>query len=333
MCFGFWICLGFRISGLEFIIMPVKIRQLISRSPTVWVRAWLRVLGPPFIALTIAVSLLGGAIAYQRKGALDFGLWLLCAIGLTLIHFGTSSLNDYFDYLSGTDNINRTPTPFSGGSRVLQEGALSPRALLLGGTLFIAIGSIIGMYLAFLKGLPVLALGVSGVFLAVGYIHPKINLSKKGLGELAVAIAFGPIMLSGVYYVQTQAIDLEIVLIGIVMGLLAGSVLWLNEIPDYEADKVTGKTNWVVRLGKKKSSYVYVILHYLIYLFTLFLILKNVLPRQAWLVLFTLILAVKSHLIALKNYNEVEKLLPANALSIALTLLFGILLAFSFLIA
>lgn len=313
--------------------MPVKIRQLISRSPAAWVRAWLRVLGPPFIALTVAVSLLGGAIAYQRKGALDFGLWLLSAMGLVLIHFGTSSLNDYFDFLSGTDNINRTPTPFSGGSRVIQEGSLSPKSLLLGGSLFIAIGSIIGVYLAFLKGLPVLALGVVGVFLAVGYIHPKINLSKKGLGELAVAIAFGPIMLCGVYYVQAQSVDWEIILIGCVMGLLAGSVLWLNEIPDYEADKVTGKTNWVVRLGKKKSSYVYVILHYIVYLFTLLLILKNILPKSSWIVFLTLILAIKSHLIALKNYNEVEKLLPANALSIATTLIYGILLSLAFLIA
>lgn len=313
--------------------MPVKIRQLISRSPTAWVRAWLKVLGPPFIALTVAVSLLGGAIAYQRKGALDFGLWLLSAMGLALIHFGTSSLNDYFDYLSGTDNINRTPTPFSGGSRVLQEGALSPKSLLLGGSLFIAIGSIIGVYLAFLKGLPVLALGVSGVFLAVGYIHPKINLSKRGLGELAVAIAFGPIMLCGVYYVQAQAIDLEIILIGIVMGLLAGSVLLINEIPDYEADKTTGKTNWVVRLGKKKASYAYVALLVLIYLLTFILLTKNILPKSSSIVFFTLILAFRACRIALKNYNEVDKLLPANALTIALTLTFGVLLSLAFLIA
>ncbi|OGX23637.1 MAG: hypothetical protein A3J51_06885 [Omnitrophica WOR_2 bacterium RIFCSPHIGHO2_02_FULL_45_21] len=313
--------------------MPVKIRQLISRSPTAWVRAWLRVLGPPFIALTVAVSFLGGAIVYQRKGALDFGLWLLSAMGLVLIHFGTSSLNDYFDYLSGTDNINLTPTPFSGGSRVIQEGALSPKSLLLGGTVFIAIGSMIGVYLAFLRGLPVLALGVSGVFLAVGYIHPKINLSKKGLGELSVAIAFGPIMLSGVYYVQAQSVDLEIILIGCLMGLLAGSVLWLNEIPDYEADKVTGKTNWVVRLGKKRASYTYAALLALIYLFTFILLTKNILPKSAAIVFFTLILAFRACRIALKNYNEVEKLLPANALSIALTLTFGILLGLAFLIS
>ena len=313
--------------------MPVKIRQLISRSPTAWVKAWLRVLGPPFIALTIVVSLLGAAIVYQRSGELDFRAWLLCALSLVLIHFGTSSLNDYFDFLSGTDNINQSPTLFSGGSRVIQDGLLKPKALLRGGAFFIAIGSSIGIYLAFLKGWPVFLLGLAGVFLSVGYVHPKINLSKRGLGELAVAIAFGPVMLSGVCYVQTQSIDLKIVLTGIIMGLLAASVLWINQIPDYEADKVTGKTNWVVRLGKKNSSYAYMVLHCLIYLSTLILIFKNILPRSAWLVFLTLILAVKSQAIALKNYNEVEKLLPANALSIATTLVFGILLAVSFLIA
>ena len=310
--------------------MPVKIRQLIKRSPVVWVRAWLKVLGPPFIALTLAVSLLGAAIVFQQTGALDLKLWLSSAIGLILIHFGTSSLNDYFDFLSGTDNINQTPTPFSGGSRVIQEGSLSPKSLLLGGSLFIAIGSAIGLILSFLRGWLIFWLGLVGVFLAVGYVHPKINLSKRGLGELSVAIAFGPIMLAGIYYVQMQTLNPGILLIGLVMGLLAMSVLWINEIPDYEADKTTGKTNWVVRLGKQKASYVYILLLSLIYLLTFILIINKSLPQTSFLAFFTLILAVKSGIIALKNYNEVEKLLPANALSIALILSYGILLSLAF---
>lgn len=312
--------------------MPVKIRQLIKKSPVVWVRAWLRVLGPPFIALTLAVSLLGAAIVFRWTRHLDLWLWFLTALGLMLIHFGTSSLNDYFDFLSGTDNINKTPTPYSGGSRVIQDGSLSPKSLLLGGSLFIVIGSLIGIYLSLLKGWLVFWLGLTGVFLGVGYVHPKINLSKRGVGELAVAIAFGPIMLLGVYYVQTQAINRDILLIGLMMGLLAMSVLWINEIPDYEADKTTGKNNWVVRLGKKVSSRVYVFWLSLTYLLALILIVKGVLPAASLIVFLTAILAFKSCRIALKNYNEVEKLLPANALAIALTLSFGALLSLSFLI-
>ncbi|TAN59451.1 prenyltransferase [bacterium] len=311
--------------------MPVKIRQLISRSPTQWVKGWLRVLGPPFIALTIVVSLLGAAIV-SRNAHLDLRLWILSALSLVLIHFGTSSLNDYFDFRSGTDNINQTPTPLSGGSRVIQEGMLSPQALLAGGSLFIAIGSSIGIYLAMLKGWPIFLLGIIGVFLAVGYVHPKVNLSKRGLGEFAVAVSFGPIMLSGVYYVQTQAVDLNVILIGCLMGLLAGCTLWINEIPDYEADKTTGKTNWVVRLGKKKASYVYVAWLFLIYFFSLILITNNILPKFSWIVLATLIFSIRSARVALRNYNEVEKLLPANALTIALTLTYGILLTIAFLI-
>lgn len=312
--------------------MPVKIRQLIKKSPVVWVRAWLRVLGPPFIALTLAVSLLGAAIVFRWHRHLDLWLWFLTALGLMLIHFGTSSLNDYFDFLSGTDNINKTPTPYSGGSRVIQDGSLSPKSLLLGGSLFIAIGSVIGIYLSLLKGGLVFWLGLTGVFLGVGYVHPKINLSKRGVGELAVAIAFGPIMLLGVYYVQTQVINRDILLIGLMMGLLAMSVLWINEIPDYEADKTTGKNNWVVRLGKKVSSRVYVFWLSLTYLLALILIVQGVLPAASLIVFLTAILAFKSCRIALKNYNEVEKLLPANALAIALTLSFGALLSLSFLI-
>lgn len=288
-------------------------------------------MGPPFIALTIVVSMLGAAIV-SRNTQLDLRLWILSAVSLVLIHFGTSSLNDYFDFRSGTDNINQTPTPLSGGSRVIQEGMLSPRALLVGGSLFIAVGSSIGIYLAMLKGWLILVLGIIGVFLAVGYVHPKVNLSKRGFGELAVAVAFGPIMLSGVYYVQTQAVDLNVILIGCLMGLLAGCTLWINEIPDYEADKTTGKTNWVVRLGKKKASYVYAAWVFLIYIFTFILIANNIMPKSSLIVLITFIFAIKASRTALRNYNEVEKLLPANALTIALTLTYGILLSVAFLI-
>lgn len=310
--------------------MPVNIRKLITRSPTVWVRAWLRVLGPPFIVLTAVVSILGGAIAFQRTGTLNFPLWILCTVGLICIHFGTSCLNDYFDYLSGTDNINLTTTPFSGGSQVIQDGKLSPRTLLITGSFSIAIGSILGLYLAFLKGLPILLLGVIGIFFAVGYVHPQINLSKRGVGELAVALSFGPIMLSGVYYVQTGALDLKIILIGLLMGLLGATVLWINEIPDYEADKTTGKTNWVVRVGKKKASYIYVILLFLTFIVSAIFIFKNILPQSAWIVFITSILAVKAGRVALKNYNNVVKLLPANALTIALVISFGIILSLAF---
>lgn len=313
--------------------MPVKIRQLISRSPTRWVRAWLKVLGPPFIALTIVVSLLGGAISFYETGRLYFVLWFLSALSLVLIHFGTSSLNDYFDFLSGTDNINIAATPFSGGSRVIQEGSLTPGALLAGGILFIGIGAVIGVYLAVLKGWFVLFLGACGVFFAVGYVHPKINLSKRGLGELSVAFSFGPIMLSGVYYVQTQMVSFGVALIGVIMGLLAGTVLWINEIPDYEADKTTGKTNWVVRVGKKKAASIYVILLSLIYVATLGLILKGFLPKFSCIVFVTLPLAFNAWRTARRFYNDVERLLPANAMTIALTILYGLLLSVAFFIA
>lgn len=307
--------------------MPVNIRRLISRSPARWVRAWLSVLGPPFIALTAVVSLLGGSLAFNKNCALNPGLWVLSALGLICIHFGTSCLNDYFDFLSGTDNINLTPTAFSGGSRVIQEGELSARSLITSGIFFVTLGSLIGLYLSFLRGLPVLLLGLAGVFLAVGYVHPKINLSKRGLGELAVGVSFGPIMLSGVYYVQAGRIDTDVILIGLIAGLLAAAVLWINEIPDYEADKTTGKTNWVVRLGKKKASRVYVILLACAYILSAVFIFKDILPKSSLFVFLTLFLAIKSSRIALKNYNDVEALLPANALSIALTISFGIILS------
>ena len=154
------------------------------------------------------------------------------------------------------------------------------------------------------------------------------NKPLRIAAQLATNATIG--LLSGVYYAQTKTVDLSIILIGIVLGLLAATVLWINEIPDYEADKTTGKNNWVVRVGKKKASLIYIVLLSLVYLLSAVLIYKNILPRFSWVVFLTLPLALKAGKIALRNYNDVERLLPANALTIALTISFGVILSLAF---
>lgn len=312
--------------------MPVKIRELIQRSPTKWVRAWLKVLGPPFISLTVILTILGGAIAWHNTGRIDFGLLFLTGLSLVFIHFATSSFNDYFDFVGGTDNVNYFPTPFSGGSRVIQQGLLSPKALLKGAIILLSIGSALGIYLTVLRGWVIFIFGLIGVFLGFGYVQPKINLSKRGLGELAVGFCFGPLILCGVYFVQARGITQNAIFSSLIMGLLGMSVLWINQIPDYEADSACGKKNWVVRLGKEKSSKVYVFLIIFIFTLTFLGLVFGILPRLVLLCFLALPLAFKACRIALKNFNSVHELLPANALTIALLVVFASLLSTAYII-
>lgn len=309
--------------------MPVKIRQLIAKAPTKQVYAWLKVLGPPFILLTVVLTVLGTSIAYHQ-GYFKLPLFLMVLVSAACIHFGASCLNDYFDFLSGSDNLNATPTPYSGGSRVIQENLLKPQDLLKAGIALLTLGTIIGLVLSILRGWPVFILGVIGVFLAVGYVQPHINLSAKGLGELAVFLGFGPLLVSGAYYVQAKHFDKASLLAGLIMGILAMLVLWINEIPDFEADDKTGKKNLVVRLGKKRSAQVFTALMPVPFLITLAGILTKIFPYAAAWVFFCIALAWRAVRVASVNYADVHKLLPANASTIALIIIFGLVMSFGF---
>lgn len=312
--------------------MPVKIRQLIAKAPTKQVYAWLKVLGPPFILLTIVLTVLGTSIAYHQ-GYFNLPLFVMVLVSAACIHFGASCLNDYFDFLSGSDNLNVTPTPYSGGSRVIQENLLKPKDLLKAGVALIATGTAIGIVLSILRGWPVFILGVVGVFLAIGYVEPHINLSAKGLGELAVFLGFGPLLVSGAYYVQAGHFDKVSFLAGIVMGILAMLVLWINEIPDFEADDRTGKKNLVVRLGKKRSAQVFTGLMPVPFLITLIAVVNKFFPGPTALVFFCLLLGARAVRVAMRNYADVYKLLPANASTIALIIAFGLIMSFGFIIS
>ena len=142
-------------------------------------RIWLREFRLPFATLSIVLVGVGGAAA-ALAGPLDPGLLLLTLAGIVLIHLGTNTVNDVFDYTGGTDRVNQEPTPFSGGSRVLVEGLLKPGPVFKVAIACFAAGSAIGLYLFWLRGWPVLALGLIGVGLAFFYVEPRVNLAARG---------------------------------------------------------------------------------------------------------------------------------------------------------
>ena len=154
-----------------------------------------------------------------------------------------------FDTLSGADEANTTPTMYSGGSRVAVYDLLTVRALA-----GIAIGlfgaaAIIGLVLvAVTQSLTLLWIGVAGIAIGVAYTAPPLKLVYRGLGEIAVALGFGPVMLLGAYVVQTGDLALEPFLLSLVPGIFIALILYVNEIPDRRSDAAAGKRTLPVRL-------------------------------------------------------------------------------------
>ena len=221
-------------------------REVKPRLSRFWL--FLRTTRLPFISATAVPVLLGIAVA-ASDGAFTWWTALLTLIGAFFAHLGINVSNDVFDTLSGADDANVNPTQFSGGSRVAVYGLLSIRQLVaLSGALF-GVAAIIGLLLVWLTGsLTLLWIGVAGIVVGLAYTMPPLKLVYRGLGEIAVFLGFGPIMLLGAYVVQTGRLAWEPLVASIPVGILVALILYVNEIPDRAGDASAGKRTLPVRL-------------------------------------------------------------------------------------
>lgn len=295
---------------------------------------WLKALRLPFLTATLVPVCLGTAYAWYITSNFSFTYFFLTLLGISFLHLGTNLTNDYFDHKTKNDWINKTPTPFSGGSRVIQESLIKPCSILTAAIIFFTLGSIIGLYLnSLLKGNVILALGAIGVFCGFFYTASPLKMGYLGIGEFLVGLCFGPLVALGSFYVQTETLLLNAFLVSLPVGILIALVLYINEFPDYEADKKVGKKTLVVLLGKRRAAKIYIILLYSTYLYILITYFLKIYPSWSLTSLITLPLAFKTTKITIKNYDKLYKTPQANATTIMLHLFIGLILAGSFLLA
>ncbi|MFX1465524.1 MAG: 1,4-dihydroxy-2-naphthoate octaprenyltransferase [Promethearchaeota archaeon] len=294
------------------------------------IKLWFNATRPKFLTAVIVPIILGSVIAFVYENAFYPLYFILALFGGISLHAGTNIANDYFDFKSGTDVINKEVTPFSGGSDFLREGILKPRDVLIASIILLGIGIAIGLYFTFVIGWFLLLLGLIGALCGFFYV----GLASKGLGEAAIGINFGPLCVIGAYYVQTAKITLIPLIASIPIAFLITAVVWINQFPDYVADKEVGKDHLVVRLGRSLSAVrVY---HGLIigtYVAIALSIIFSFLPLFCLISFITLpLFAIPGMKIAHKNYLDTPKLIPAQAMTIMTHLFTGILLIVGFLI-
>ncbi len=296
-------------------------------------KLWLLELRAPFFTASIVPVILGAVIASHRVGTFHWGYFLLTLVGGVLLHAGTNVANDYFDHLNRTDEINiEFISPFTGGSRMIQEGLLTPREVITQALILFALGSLIGLYLAWARGPAVLVLGLIGLFSGFFYTAPPIYLAKWGIGEFFVGLNFGFLMTLGSYYVQTRSLKWEPVMAAIPVACLISAVLWINEFQDTPADHAAGKDTLVARLGRRKAVTGYIFLMATTYLSILLAAAFRVISPFTLLALLTLPLAWKAVGVARLHYDDYQRLTPANATTIQIHMLTGLLLILGYLL-
>ncbi len=277
-----------------------------------------------WIASTIPM-LVAGALAFAHTGSIPLGWFALALFGIYLIEIGKNAVNEFIDYLTGVDPAvtpdNRTP--FSGGKKTVIDGKLTLIEIAVIALLTLAAAFAVGVLIAVLKEPAVFWIGMAGGVLAVFYSLPPFKLNYNGLGEIAVGLTFGPLIVSGMYVMLTGQLDWKIVVIGLPLAFLITNVLWINQYPDYEADLMGGKRNWVVRIGRPRGLKVYAWLYAGAYAS---LVLLAMLERNpVWLAgLISLPLAVQSIRIAKRHLGDTARFIAANARTVQIYQFIGL---------
>lgn len=287
------------------------------------VSTYFKAVRPAFLTASVLPVVTALAYVQGSYGSLDYRLATLVLISIVFIHCAANVLNDYFDAKNGSDASNQHRIyPFTGGSRFIQNKVLTERQVLVFGVILFSLGCLFGVLIAYLTGPFVLWIGLIGGILAIAYSVPS-GLASKGFGDLVIAICFGLLPVIGTVYTQEKTVTFDSILIGLVISCFVVAILWINSIPDREADKGAGKNTWPSRLSEKTALRV----NTLWFLLGFGLILFTPLLDRGYPALLAVIPATFAIIYVFK-----QKLMPAIPLTLVTHALVCILLAVGFLI-
>ncbi|UCH34702.1 MAG: 1,4-dihydroxy-2-naphthoate octaprenyltransferase [Armatimonadota bacterium] len=288
---------------------------------------WAAVSRAPFFTGSALPVGLGAAAVWYQSGEFRLGLFVLTLVGAVLVHAGANIANDYYDHLSGADDINPDfHTPLFGGSRLIQDGLMTPRATLMAALACLSIAAVIGIVLTWLRGWPILALGLVGVLSGFFYTAPPLKLSYRGWGELAVALDFGVLMVAGTQYVQVRAVTAVGLAASVPVALLILLVLYVNQFPDAPADGQAGKRHLVVRWGTRRARLGVPVLYAATYASILAAIAAGLAPGWCLVALLTAPLGAGASAVVWQYHSQPKRLVPASAMTIAAHALTSVLL-------
>jgi 1,4-dihydroxy-2-naphthoate octaprenyltransferase len=210
---------------------------------------WLIASRAAVLVITLISSGIAGLFAFL-EGGFDLLLWSLVTLGLLTAHATNNLLNDLTDHLKGTDSGDSFRTQY--GIQPVEAGLMSVRDVLLyaAGTGLVAL--LTGVCLVYLRGLPVLVLLAAGAFFVLFYTWP---LKYVGLGELAVLVVWGPLMIGGGYYTITGEWNSDVVLAGLPYALGTTAIIFGKHIDKLEADRERGIRTLPVLMGEKAARY------------------------------------------------------------------------------
>jgi 1,4-dihydroxy-2-naphthoate octaprenyltransferase len=253
-----------------------------------------------FLYAGLLPYLLGAAWAYGIVGKFDAPIFWSGLAGVVLAVIGVEAFNEYFDSRMGTDRVfNPEDAP-----------PMSAWVLWLGVAAFAA-ALAVGGYLSARDGWPILGFALLGGTAAIFYVAPPIRWAYRGLGETVIALSYGPWMVLGSLYLHTGAVSWEALWASLVPGFLIMALAVVNAIPDFHQDRLVGKRNLVVRLGRRRAVWLYLALSSAGLLVVIAGVIAGVFPKLCLAALLALPLLLTSARHAIHTFESPRQFVPA----------------------
>ncbi|MEW6026013.1 MAG: prenyltransferase [Planctomycetota bacterium] len=247
----------------------------------------------------LAPYVLGNALGFYHTERFNLRLFSFGLVGMFFVLIGVEAFNEYFDWVGGTDRVFQVnPRPVT-------------RIRFIVGLFAFGLAGLVAIYLAWAVGLVIIIIASLGFLAALFYLAPPLKLAYRGLGELTIALAYGPLMMSGSYYLQTGRLAVEAILVSVVPALLLFMIALLNEVPDYLQDGLVGKRNICVRLGREKTVKLYGIISRVFYLLFAAGLATRRLPPLAASGLIAFPLSLLSYTTARQHYDQPKQFISA----------------------
>jgi 1,4-dihydroxy-2-naphthoate octaprenyltransferase len=284
-------------------------------------RNWVLASRPWSFSMT-AISVSVGSALAAIDGAFSWIFYLLALIAGVFMHAATNLINDYYDVKSGVDFKGVSTGKYR--PHPLLEGKLTSQQVLMEACLLYVIATIIGLYLAATRGWPLVGIGLLGVFASITYTAPPFKYKYMALGELSVFLMWGPLMVTGSYFIQRQAFSINAILISIPFGVLVALVLLANNIRDISHDRSKGIRTLPIIIGERNGLRLYSLLVIMAYAAMIGMSIAG--PLYLWS-----LIVVLSMPLALKLMRQMMQKIPddADAQTAKLDTAFGLLLVAS----
>ena len=280
-------------------------------------KTWYIATRPWSLVMTFVSTCLAGVLAYAG-GGFSVPIFILTMMGLIIAHIAANMANDWYDVKNKVDENAPTakyrPHPLLAGEIEKSEYKKVVFAVY-------SVGILIGLYLTWLRGLPVLVFTGLGVLFGVFYNVDPIKLKYRALGEISVFLAFGPLMVGGAYYAVTGTFSWTPMIASIPIGLLVALVLLANNIRDREYDASLGITTMTSNKGVEQGVTYYRLLLVSAYVATLVLVIEGTLSVFS----FITFLSLREAYGIFKAFGE-EVPLNSDQITAQLALHYGVLL-------